>query len=245
MGRRPGEALTQPNPTQPPPSAQKVRAEEALPPQRPSRTHAAGVGGLLRNTRTGGYRPTARGDRPTVVGSPATAGGDRPFLSVKPPTTPSAGGPPASGDPSPAVGGRPLFHRRLKTDARSRPPPPPPLPLCVPLRPVVSRASPPPPAPPPPPTLRPRAAQGALEERRIALYRFTSATMAYGRGYLDSWPEALLADMTQAERAVLEPPYSRRLDRRVVSGDGAAAVPAPRDPRKLALDESIFAAPYF
>ena len=45
----------------------------------------------------------------------------------------------------------------------------------------------------------------AKHQRRIALYRFAPANMGYGRGYLDV-PESSLAQLTELERAVVEPP---------------------------------------
>ena len=46
----------------------------------------------------------------------------------------------------------------------------------------------------------------ADHQRRIALYRFSPANMGYGRGYLEVDP-ARLEGMTDAQRAVLQPPY--------------------------------------
>ena len=47
----------------------------------------------------------------------------------------------------------------------------------------------------------------ADHQRRIALYRFSPANMGYGRGYLEIDP-ARLEGMTDAQRAVLQPPYA-------------------------------------
>eukprot|EP00435_Cladocopium_sp_Y103_P047444 s483_g13.t4 len=55
-------------------------------------------------------------------------------------------------------------------------------------------------------------AWNAEHERRIAIYRFAPATVAYGRSYSPSWPKEMLEDLTSSQRAVLEPPYA---------GDGA------------------------
>ena len=84
-------------------------------------------------------------------------------------------------------------------------------------------------------------------ERRIALYRFTSATMAYGRGYRSAWPEEVLRAMTAPQRAVLDPPYATRLNRKVITGADAdsAEAPAPRDARKVELDRRVFGADWF
>ena len=61
----------------------------------------------------------------------------------------------------------------------------------------------------------------AKHQRRIALYRFAPANMGYGRGYLDV-PESSLAQLTELERAVVEPPYAVRLERPLVTPENAA-----------------------
>ena len=67
----------------------------------------------------------------------------------------------------------------------------------------------------------------ADHQRRIALYRFSPANMGYGRGYLEIDP-ARLEGMTDAQRAVLQPPYASRLERPVLgsSEDGGVKVVA-------------------
>ncbi|MBT3346216.1 MAG: hypothetical protein HN712_27485 [Gemmatimonadetes bacterium] len=59
----------------------------------------------------------------------------------------------------------------------------------------------------------------ADHDRRSVLFRMSPGNLAYGRGY-DPWPAAMLQDMTQAQAAVLEPPYHTRLNRPVLSDDG-------------------------
>lgn len=81
-------------------------------------------------------------------------------------------------------------------------------------------------------------------ERRIALYRFAPATFAYGRGYLAGWSDEAIASMTSAEKAVLEPPYSTRLDRPVVH-DASTVTPSPRAKSKCDFDQAVFSRPYF
>jgi ectoine hydroxylase-related dioxygenase (phytanoyl-CoA dioxygenase family) len=49
-------------------------------------------------------------------------------------------------------------------------------------------------------------------ERRSLLYRYTPANLAYATGYMP-WPEQMLEGMTPEQRAILEPPYHRRLNR--------------------------------
>lgn len=49
-------------------------------------------------------------------------------------------------------------------------------------------------------------------ERRSLLYRYSPANLAYATGYMP-WPEQMLEGMTAEQRAILEPPYHRRLNR--------------------------------
>jgi len=86
-------------------------------------------------------------------------------------------------------------------------------------------------------------------ERRIALYRFAPATLAYGRSYAadaaPAWPAAFTAGMTDAQRAVLLPPFHPRLDRPVVTDGGELAAGASRAPVKKAFDRRVFGTEYF
>ena len=52
----------------------------------------------------------------------------------------------------------------------------------------------------------------AQHQRRVMLYRFSPATVAYGRAWLDNFglDEDSLAACTPAERAVLQPPFADR-----------------------------------
>lgn len=106
-------------------------------------------------------------------------------------------------------------------------------------------------------------------ERRIALYRFAPANMGYGRGYLEIPQEDLEQMAPQANlplstcligcrlgrhhaqvRAVLEPPYSTRLERPILTEEtvkdpsGPASVPR-RNEAKKALDRKLFGTEYF
>ena len=58
-------------------------------------------------------------------------------------------------------------------------------------------------------------------ERRLALYRFANANYAYGRAYLNEWSGAA-ARCTDAQKAVLLPPYAPRLERPMVPATGDA-----------------------
>ena len=89
----------------------------------------------------------------------------------------------------------------------------------------------------------------AEHQRRIALYRFAPANMGYGRGYLEV-PRESLEDLPDQARAVLEPPYSTRLERPLVTPETAADAEAPPDqkPRseaKKAFDRKLFGTSYF
>jgi ectoine hydroxylase-related dioxygenase (phytanoyl-CoA dioxygenase family) len=93
-------------------------------------------------------------------------------------------------------------------------------------------------------------------ERRVALYRFAPSTIAYGRGYLHEassssasdgpigYPSRVTEDMTPEQKSVLQPPFSRRLDR-VAIVDGHAVNPHPRQGSKKDFDRKIFGADYF
>ena len=79
------------------------------------------------------------------------------------------------------------------------------------------------------------------------------ATNAYGRGYTTEqedggtgWPASYLEGMTEAELAVMEMPYHPRLNRVVVSPDGAGVIhPAPREKHKVDFDRAVFKSDYF
>ena len=85
-------------------------------------------------------------------------------------------------------------------------------------------------------------------QRRIALYRFAPANMAYGRGYLEA-PAASLATMSELERAVVEPPYGNRMERAYVTVEAAEAGEPPakhaRSAEKKEHDARIFGTSYF
>jgi len=85
----------------------------------------------------------------------------------------------------------------------------------------------------------------ADHERRIALYRFAPATVAYGRSYTPSWPEGMLDGLTDQQRAVLEPPYAERLDRPIVKHDKDSTVITGRAEKKRKFDQEVFGTAYF
>ena len=59
-------------------------------------------------------------------------------------------------------------------------------------------------------------------QRRSILMRFSPGNLAYVPG--NRWPAAMLEGMTDAQRAVLEPPYHIRLTRPVLNEDGEIEV---------------------
>jgi len=84
----------------------------------------------------------------------------------------------------------------------------------------------------------------ASHERRVALYRFAPATCAYGRGYTPQWPLPILEGLRPAQRAVLEPPYAKRLDRPLVRTVSDVEVEARAEVKKD-FDRAVFGTEYF
>jgi ectoine hydroxylase-related dioxygenase (phytanoyl-CoA dioxygenase family) len=85
-------------------------------------------------------------------------------------------------------------------------------------------------------------------QRRNIIYRFSPATCAYGRGYVErgGWPEAYTRGMTEAQRATMEMPYHPRLNRVAVKPDASGATkPAPREKHKVEFDRAVFKSDYF
>ena len=75
--------------------------------------------------------------------------------------------------------------------------------------------------------------------------------MGYGRGYLEvAEDEEKLATLTELQRAVVQPPYSTRLERPLVTASAALAQdgPAHKRPRseaKKEFDRKLFGTSYF
>ena len=88
----------------------------------------------------------------------------------------------------------------------------------------------------------------AETQRRVCLYRFSPATNVYGRSYFGheggGWPDAMYDDITEAQRAVLEPPYANRLDRPNIQTDGSIEI-TTRNERKKQHDREVFGTKYF
>merc|ERR1712182_34663 len=85
----------------------------------------------------------------------------------------------------------------------------------------------------------------ADHERRVLLYRFAPATLAYGRSYTPQWPEAMLEGLTTLQRAVLEPPYAVRLDRPIIRPGSDAPAADGRPAKKKRFDQAVFGTDYF
>ena len=87
-------------------------------------------------------------------------------------------------------------------------------------------------------------------QRRTALYRFAPATCAYGRSYFGgeggttAWPARFYEGLSEAEAAVLEPPYANRLDRPNIVEDGSVEI-TTRSERKRRHDREVFKTKYF
>jgi ectoine hydroxylase-related dioxygenase (phytanoyl-CoA dioxygenase family) len=94
--------------------------------------------------------------------------------------------------------------------------------------------------------------------RRACLYRFAPGTVAYGRSYFSEngevsraamtlgWPPAMYRGLTEAQCAVLEPPYESRLDRPlIVDASSGAVEKSRRSERKKKHDLQVFGTPYF
>lgn len=89
----------------------------------------------------------------------------------------------------------------------------------------------------------------ASHQRRACLFRFAPATNAYGRSYFGhkngGWPDAIYEDLTEAQRAVLEPPYANRLDRPNIASPDGTIVLTTRNERKKEHDRQVFGTKYF
>lgn len=89
----------------------------------------------------------------------------------------------------------------------------------------------------------------ASHQRRACLYRFAPATHAYGRSYFghanNGWPDAIYDDLTEAQRAVLEPPFANRLDRPNIAALDGSIVMTTRNERKKEHDRQVFGTKYF
>ena len=85
-------------------------------------------------------------------------------------------------------------------------------------------------------------------QRRVCLYRFSPSTNVYGRSYFGhdggGWPKAMYDDLSEAQLAVLEPPYANRLDRPIIQKDGSVEL-SSRNARKKKHDRDLFGTKYF
>eukprot|EP01083_Nonionella_stella_P096857 272313_1 len=86
------------------------------------------------------------------------------------------------------------------------------------------------------------------KQRRVCLYRFSPATNVYGRSYFGheggGWPDKMYEGLSDAEKAVLEPPYANRIDRPEISDNGDVTI-STRGERKKKHDQDLFGTKYF
>lgn len=85
-------------------------------------------------------------------------------------------------------------------------------------------------------------------QRRACLYRFSPSTNVYGRSYFaenGKWPEKMYEDLTDSQKAVLEPPYANRLDRPLICDDAATIEVSSRNVVKKEHDKKLFGTKYF
>jgi len=88
-------------------------------------------------------------------------------------------------------------------------------------------------------------------QRRLILYRFAPSFIGYGRAYTNDapprWPASYYEGMSEEEKAVLEPPYNVRLDRPLVTTDGASVgiEVKSRSEAKKDFDLRVFSTKYF
>lgn len=85
-------------------------------------------------------------------------------------------------------------------------------------------------------------------QRRVCLYRFSPATNVYGRSYFGhqggGWPTKIYEGLTDAQKAVLEPPYANRLDRPNITPEGDVEI-TTRTKQKKEHDQQVFGTKYF
>mmetsp|Transcript_16327 Transcript_16327/g.28919 ORF Transcript_16327/g.28919 Transcript_16327/m.28919 type:complete len:315 (-) Transcript_16327:61-1005(-) len=83
-------------------------------------------------------------------------------------------------------------------------------------------------------------------DRRIALYRFAPGNMAFARGYSEGWPESFLEGMTEAQQAVMLPPFNSYLERPCLSDEDATVGKRnTRSKEKKEFDREVFGAAFY
>ena len=85
------------------------------------------------------------------------------------------------------------------------------------------------------------------EQRRLALYRFAPSNFAYGRGYLNNFGEDVLEKCTPQQKAVLQPPFAVRLQRKTLTeqGEDGEVKQYKRSEVKMKHDVAVFGSTYF
>jgi hypothetical protein len=88
------------------------------------------------------------------------------------------------------------------------------------------------------------AVRNAPNERRVALIRFSPATCAYARGYLNDHDE-FIDHLNEAQRAVVGSPYHVDLDRPVPTSETESRIMHPRREDKKTFDRIVFNHDYY
>ena len=86
------------------------------------------------------------------------------------------------------------------------------------------------------------------KQRRVALYRFSPSTVAYGRMYTEEFGEGVLEKCTEEEKVVLTGPYANRVERPYVDVDSEGMVVIKRSTRNQAKkdhDKKVFGTNWF
>ena len=68
---------------------------------------------------------------------------------------------------------------------------------------------------------------------------------SYGRGYTPTWPAEFYEGATDAQKAVLEPPYNPRMNRVTLDNGANARQPRAREGWKVEFDERVFGTRYY
>ena len=85
--------------------------------------------------------------------------------------------------------------------------------------------------------------KGGSDSRQTLFYRYCPPNFGYGRGYVDRYDD-LIAELSPAQRVVLQPPFTNRLDREHLEDGGGVGI-TPRSKEKKAFDKEVFDSEYF
>jgi len=84
-------------------------------------------------------------------------------------------------------------------------------------------------------------------QRRIALFRFSPCHLAFARGYSNpKWPDSFTEGMSDAQLAVMQPPYLMMYDRQYLNDDGTLGTEdRGRSQKKKDFDLEVFGTKYY